>query len=100
MPMGGFGPRVQAIAALCTAAAHWSKRTTQRALEDLFGVQMGLEDDRQPGAGDRAGGDRAGGGGPGHVEQHSAAYLEETGWRAGQQRAWLWTAVTAYVTVL
>ena len=42
VPTGGFGPRVQAITALCTGAYHLSKRTTQRALEDLFGVQMGL----------------------------------------------------------
>ena len=42
VPTGGFGPRVQAITALCTGAYHLSKRTTQRALEDMFGVQMGL----------------------------------------------------------
>jgi Transposase IS66 family len=34
-----------------------------------------------------------------HVQQQSAAYLEETSWREGRQRAWLWTAVTAWVTV-
>ena len=27
MPAGGFGPRVQAITALCTGAYHLSKRT-------------------------------------------------------------------------
>jgi transposase len=34
-----------------------------------------------------------------YVQQQSAAYLDETGWREGQQHAWLWTAVTAWVTV-
>ena len=29
VPPGGFGPRVQAITALCTGAYHLSKRTTQ-----------------------------------------------------------------------
>jgi transposase len=33
-----------------------------------------------------------------YVQQQPAAYLDETGWREGQQRAWLWTAVTAWVT--
>lgn len=33
------------------------------------------------------------------VQQHPAADLDEPGWRAGRQRAWLWTAVTASVTV-
>jgi transposase len=99
VPRGGFGPRVQAIAALCTGAYHLSKRTTQRALEDLFGVQMGLgtianleqatvQAVTEPVAEARA-----------YVQRQSAAYLDETGWREGQQRAWLWTAVTAYVTV-
>jgi IS1 family transposase len=34
-----------------------------------------------------------------YVQQQAVAYLDETGWRAGEQRAWLWTAVTAGVTV-
>jgi transposase len=42
VPGGGFGPRVQAITALCTGAYHLSKRTTQNVMEDLFGVVMGL----------------------------------------------------------
>ena len=33
------------------------------------------------------------------VRAQPAAYLDETGWREGRQRAWLWTAVTAWVTV-
>jgi transposase len=33
------------------------------------------------------------------VQAQPVAYLDETGWREGQQRAWLWTAVTAWVTV-
>jgi transposase len=99
VPTGGFGPRVQAITALCTGAYHLSKRTTQRALEDMFGVQMGLgtittlehatvQAVAEPVAAARA-----------YVQQQPAAYLDETGWREGQQRAWLWTAVTEWVTV-
>jgi transposase len=34
-----------------------------------------------------------------YVQAQPVAYLDETGWREGQQRAWLWTAVTAWVTV-
>jgi len=99
VPTGSFGPRVQAITALCTGAYHLSKRTTQRALEDMFGVQMGLgtiatlehamvQAVAEPVAEARA-----------YVQRQPAAYLDETGWREGQQRAWLWTAVTAWVTV-
>jgi transposase len=99
VPTGGFGPRVQAITALCMGAYHLSKRTTQHALEDLFGVQMGLgtianlqhamvQAVAEPVAEARA-----------YVQRQPAAYLDETGWREGQQRAWLWTAVTEWVTV-
>jgi len=99
VPTGGFGPRVQAITALCTGASQLSKRTTQRALEDMLGVQMGLgtlatlehatvQAVAEPVAEARA-----------YVQQQPATYLDETGWREGQQRAWLWTAVTEWVTV-
>ncbi|HEX9871519.1 MAG TPA: IS66 family transposase [Candidatus Tectomicrobia bacterium] len=99
VPSGGFGPRVQAITALCTGAYHLSKRTTQTVLEDLFGVLMGLGTVAnleqatvqalvEPVAEARA-----------YVQAQPAAYLDETGWREGRQRAWRWTAVTACVTV-
>jgi transposase len=96
---GGFGPRVQAITALCTGAYHLSKRTTQRALEDLFGVQIGLgtianlEQATVRAVADPVAEARA------YVQRQPVAYLDETGWREGPQRAWLWTAVTACVTV-
>lgn len=38
VPPGGFGPRVQALAALGTGASHLSRRTTPSLLEDLFWV--------------------------------------------------------------
>ena len=38
VPPGGFGPRVQAITALCTGAYHLSKRTTQSVRPDRCGV--------------------------------------------------------------
>ena len=42
VPTGGFGPRVQAIVALCTGAYRLSKRTTQEVLADVFGVALSL----------------------------------------------------------
>jgi transposase len=97
--VGAFGPRVQAITALCTGADHLSKRTTQSVMEDLLGLPMSLgsianleqataEALAQPVAEARA-----------YVQTQHAAYVAETGWREGRARAWLWTAVTAWVTV-
>lgn len=99
VPRGGFGPRVQAIAALCTGAYHLSKRTTQRVLEDLFGGELGLgtiarleqatgQAVATPVADARE-----------YIQEQPVAYLDETGWREGRARAWLWTAVTTWVTV-
>ena len=99
VPTGGFGPRVQAVAALCTGAYHRSKRATQSVLEDLFGVAMrvgtlvNLEHATVQAVAEPVAAAR------GYVQQQPVAYLNETGWREGQQRAWLWTAVTTLVTV-
>ena len=83
VPSGGFGPRVQAVAALCTGAYHLSKRTTQSVLADLFGLSMSLgtvanlehatvQAMAAPVAEARA-----------YVQAQTTAYLDETGWREG-----------------
>ena len=99
VPAGRFGPRVQAIVALCTGAYHLSKRTTQTVMEDLFGRAMSRGTmtnlaqataqalaapvaEAQP-----------------YVQTPPVAPLDETGWRAGHTRAWRWVAVTAWGTV-
>lgn len=94
IPTGGFGPRVQAMTALCTGASHLAKRTTQTMLADLLGISIGLGTGAkleqatvqalaEPVAEARA-----------VVPAQPAASLDETGWREGRQRAWLWTMVT------
>ena len=99
VPPGGFGPRVQAIAALCTGAYHLSRRTTQSLLEDLFQVSMSLgtlvhleQATVRAVAAPIAEARR-------YVQEQAVAHLDEPGWREGSPRAWLWTAVTTWVTV-
>jgi transposase len=98
-PTGGLGPRVQAIVALCTGAYHLSKRTTQDVMADLFGLPISLgtitnleQATTQALAAPVAEAQAA-------VREQSIAHLDETGWREGRTRAWLWVAVTAWVTV-
>jgi hypothetical protein len=87
VPSGGFGARVQAITALCTGAYHLSKRATQSLLEDLFGVGMSLgtlanlEQVSVQAVAEAVAQARA------YVPQQPVAYLDETGWREGSQRA-------------
>jgi transposase len=99
VPTGTYGPRVHAIAALLTGAYRLSKRTTQQVLADLFGLPMSLgtistleattaEAVAVPVEAAR-----------GYVQEQATAHLDETGWREGHARAWLWVAVTTWVTV-
>ena len=99
VPSGTYGPRVHATVALCTGSYRLSKRTTQQAMDDLFGVPMSVgtisqsekattEVVAEPVAQARA-----------YVQDQSVAHLDETSWRQGGKRAWLWVAVTSWVTV-
>jgi transposase len=98
-PTRAYGPRVQAITALCTGAYRLSKRTTQQLLQDLLGVTMSLGTVSQleaatvdavavPVEAARS-----------YVQEQASVSLDETGWRQGDQRAWLWVAVSTWVTV-
>jgi transposase len=99
VPRGMIGPRAQAVGSLCTGAYRLSKRTTQRLLDDLFGLQVSVgtishleaattEAVAAPVEEART-----------FVQAQSSAHLDETGWREGRQRAWLWVAATTWVTV-
>jgi transposase len=87
------------MVALCTGAYRLSKRTTQEAMADLFGIALSLgtiphleqatvQAVAAPVADAQA-----------YVRAQPSAHLDETGWREGRTRAWLWVAVTAWVTV-
>ena len=99
VPSGTYGPRVQATVGLCTGSYRLAKRTTQQVMADLFGVPMSVGTISQ-------------------VEQattkvlaapvqeardtvatQTVAHVDETSWRQGHTRAWLWVAVTSLVTV-
>src|SRR3989441_7547162 len=99
VPSGTYGPRVHATVALCTGAYRLSKRMTGQAMDDVFGVPMSVGTVSQsekattqvldpPVEGARAWG-----------EAQEVAHLDETSWRQGDKRAWLWVAVTSLVTV-
>ncbi len=99
VPRGMRGPRAQAVGSLCTGAYRLSKRTTQRLLDDLFGLPVSVgtishleaattEAVAAPVEEART-----------FVQAQSSAHLDETGWREGRHRAWLWVAATTWVTV-
>jgi transposase len=99
VPSGTYGPRVHATVALCTGSYRLAKRTTQQVMADLFGVPLSVGSISQSekttteviAASVQEARD--------DVEAQSVAHLDETSWREGGKRAWLWVAVTSLVTV-
>jgi transposase len=90
---------VQAITALFTGAYRLSKRAAQCVLEDLFGLRVGLgtisklESATVQALAEPVEDACA------YVQEQAYAHLDETGWREGGKRAWLWVAVTSWVSV-
>src|SRR5215813_3362017 len=99
VPSGTYGPRVQATVALCTGAYRLSKRTTQQVLDELFGVPMSVGTISQSEKTTTAVIAEPVKEARGYVEAQSVAHLDETSWREGGKRAWLWVTVTSLVTV-
>jgi transposase len=99
VPSTTYGPRVQATVALCTGSYRLSKRTAQQMMDDVFGVPLSVGTISQleqattavvAGPVEEA---RT------YVHEQEVAHLDETSWRQGGKRAWLWVAVTTWVTV-
>jgi transposase len=93
----GYGPRTQAIAALLAGGHRLSKRAISRAMGDLFGLPISPAAvcDLQAGTAAILA--------PIHDEalrytRTQPANVDETGWKQGRAKAWLWAAVTTCVT--
>ena len=99
VPSGTYGPRVQATVSLYTGAYRLSKRTTQQVMDEVFGVPMSVgtinQLERATTAAVAAPVEEA----HSYVHEQAVAHLDETSWRQGGKRAWLWVAVTSWVTV-
>jgi transposase len=96
---GMQGPALQAVIAYLTGKLRLSKRAAREALEDLFDVSVST--------GSIASAEQA----VSHaleapveaardfVQAQPSINADETGWREGRKRAWLWAAVTPWVSV-
>jgi transposase len=99
VPSGTYGPRVQATVSLYTGAYRLSKRTPQHVMDEVFGVPMRVgtisQLERATTAAVAAPVEAA----HSYVHEQEVAHLDETSGRQGGKRAWLWVAVTSWVTV-
>jgi transposase len=99
VPSGTYGPRVHATVALCTGAYRLSKRMTGQVMDDVFGVPMSVGTVSQSEQATTQVLDPPVEEARACVEAQDVAHLDETSWRQGDKRAWLWVAVTSMVTV-
>ena len=99
VPRRPFGARLTAVIALLSGRYRLSRREVRQLLQELWAVRVSLgavvrQEQAQSAAlapvveEARAAGREA-----------AVVNLDETGWREEQQRAWLWTVVTAELTV-
>jgi transposase len=99
VPSGTDGPRVQATVSLYTGAYRLSKRTTQHVMDEVCGVPMRVgtisQLERATTAAVAAPVEEA----HSYVHEQEVAHLDETSWRQGGKWAWVWVAVTSWVTV-
>lgn len=99
VPAGCFGPCLLAVIALLSGAYRLSKRQIQQLLSDLLGIGIGLGSIitvektvsqmlAEPVTEAQQ-----------FVRGQAVVHSDETSWKQALQRAWLWVAVTPWVTV-
>jgi len=99
VPTGAFGPRLQAIVGLLGGRYQLSDRQVQEVLATLFGVALGLGS--VPALKQATSAALAAPVAEAHayVQAQERANVDETGWREAHRKAWLWVAVSSWVTV-
>ncbi len=99
MPQGSFGPRTQASVAYLAGRLGISQRDVAELLGVLFSLEVSLGSiatlEQQVSAAVAVPVAEA----HAYVQQQPVVNADETGWREGTQRCWLWTAVSPLVTV-
>jgi transposase len=99
VPAGAFGPRLRAILSVWAGAYRLGKRPIRQLAADLFGLSvstgMVCRLERQAAAELEAPVEEL----RQHVREATSAHIDETSWKQGHAKAWLWGAVTAMATV-
>jgi transposase len=99
VPRRRFGARLTAVVALLSGRYRWSRREVRQLLQDLWEVRLSLgavvrqEQAQSAALAPVVEEARAA------VQQAPVVNMDETGWWQEQRRAWLWTVVTAELTV-
>jgi len=99
MPAGSFGPRARATVGYLTGRFGISQRDVEELLETVFHTEIGLgsvpaqQEQVSAALADPVRAAHA------YVREQSSKNVDETSWREGTKRAWLWIEATRLVTV-
>src|SRR5574342_538737 len=98
-PTGAFGPRLRAILGVLAGAYRLGKRPIRQLASDLLGLSISTgmisRLERQAAAELEAPVEQL----RTHVRDADSAHIDETSWKQGRDKAWLWGVVTRFVTV-
>ena len=99
VPRRPFGVRLTAVIALLSGRYRLSRREVRQLMQDLWQVRVSLgavvHQEQAQSAALAPAVEEA----QAAVQQAAVVNMDETGWRQAKQRAWLWTVVTATLTV-
>jgi transposase len=99
VPTGAFGPRLRAVLSVLAGAYRLGKRPIRRLASDLLGLSISTgmisRLERQAAAELQAPVEEL----RQHVRDAASAHIDETSWKQGRDKAWLWAVVTRFVTV-
>jgi len=99
VPPGAFGVRLLALVGMLSGVYRISRRNVSCLLSELFGVEMGTGSvsacEKKVSQALATPVDKA----KGYVQAQKAAHADETSWREGRKKAWLWVAVSGLVTI-
>ncbi len=99
VPAGAFGPRLRAILSVLAGAYRLGKRPIRQLASDLLGLSISAGAicrlERHAAADLEAPVEEL----RRHVRTAASAHIDETSWRQGRDKMWLWTAVTKSATV-
>jgi transposase len=96
---GSFGPRLQALVALLSGRYRLSRREVAQLMGDVWGAQVGLGSVVELEQATSAALAPVVAEAQAMAQQAAVANMDETGWREGRRKAYLWVMVTALLTV-
>ena len=99
MPTGGFGAYTQAIVAYMSGRIGVSQRDTEEMMETVFHTDMSLGSVSDQQAEVSAAVAEPVQAAIKYAQQQPAQNVDETSWREGNRRTWIWISATPLVTV-